>query len=279
MFNARDLLGQIMQAGMTDSTADRMRHAMGPGALGGADSPLAGLFGQGGQSGGLGGALGGLAGMAESMLGNAGRSVQRGDPLAVGGLGALAGALFGGGGGAVKGAVGGGVLALLGGIAMSALKSYQAGAAAPRPAAPGLAEDDASPAPGLGAPRGAGEEQRAEDHAQLILRAMIAATKADGQIDQDEMQRIVGKLEEGGAGDEARAFVLEEMRRPADLDRLIGEVSSQEAAVEVYAASLLAIEVDTAAEREYLRRLAEGLKLAPDAVRHVHRLLDVPATA
>ncbi len=29
MFNARDLLGQVMQAGMTGTTADRMRHALG----------------------------------------------------------------------------------------------------------------------------------------------------------------------------------------------------------------------------------------------------------
>ena len=270
MFNARDLLGQVMQAGMTDTTASRMRHAIGPSALGSADNPLAQIFGQGG----LGGGPGGLAGMAESMLGTAGRSVQRGNPLAVGGLGALAGALLGGGGGAVKGAMGGGVLALLGGIAMSALKNSQAGAATP-----GL-EEVAKEAPlGLREPQGAAEEEELERRAQLILRAMISAAKADGQIDEREMQRIVGKLKDGGASDEARAFVLEEMQRPADLDRLIGEVGSKEVAVELYAASLLAIEVDTAAERDYLRRLAQGLNLPPSAVQRVHQVLDVPAGA
>ncbi len=95
MFKARELLGQVMQAGMTDTTANRMRHAMGPRGLGETGNPLGQLFGQGG---GQGGALGGLAGMAESMAGDAGRSVQSGNPLAVGGLGALAGAVLGGGG-------------------------------------------------------------------------------------------------------------------------------------------------------------------------------------
>ena len=33
MFSARDLLGQVMQVGMTDTTANRMRHAIGPGGL------------------------------------------------------------------------------------------------------------------------------------------------------------------------------------------------------------------------------------------------------
>lgn len=267
MFNARDLLGQVMQAGMTDTTANRMRHAMGPGALGSADSPLAQIFGQGGP--------GGLAGMAESMLGTAGRSVRQGNPLAVGGLGALAGALLGGGGGAAKGALGGGVLALLGSIALAALKERQAGATA----APG-AEAIGGEAPlGLREPQDASEEQELERRAQLILRAMITAAKADGQIDSGEMQRIVGKLREGGASDEARGFVLDEMQRPADPGRLIGEVRTPEVAVEVYAASLLAIEVDTAAEREYLRRLAEGLSLAPTTVQQVHQVLGVPAAA
>ena len=271
MFNARDLLGQIMQSAMTDTTAHRMRHALGPSALGRADGPLGQIFGQGG---GAGGALGGLAGMAEGMLGDAGRSVQRGDPLAVGGLGALAGALLGGGGGAVKGALGGGVLALLGGLAMSALRNQQSGAAAAGPAQAGQRVPL-----GLREPQDAAEEEELERRAQLVLRAMISAAKADGQIDQREMQRIVGKLEEGGASDAARAFVLEEMQRPADLDRLIGAAGSSEVAVELYAASLLAIEVDTAAEREYLRRLAQGLRLTPATVRRVHQALDVPVAA
>lgn len=84
MFNARDLLGQIMQTAMTDTTAHRMRHALGPSALGRADGPLAQVLGQSGQGAGVGGALGGLAGMADSMLGDAGRSVHSGSPLAVG---------------------------------------------------------------------------------------------------------------------------------------------------------------------------------------------------
>lgn len=274
MFNARDLLGQIMQTAMTDTTAHRMRHALGPSALGRADGPLAQVLGQSGQGAGVGGALGGLAGMADSMLGDAGRSVHRGGPLAVGGLGALAGALLGGDGGPVRGALGGGVLALLGGTAMTALRNRQAGAAA----APGRAEVAEEAPLGLREPQHAAEEEL-ERRAQLVLQAMISAAKADGQIDPREMQRIVGRLEEGGASDEARAFVLEEMQRPADLERLIGEAGTPEVAVELYAASLLAIEVDTPAERNYLRRLAQRLNLTSATVRRVHQALDVPAPA
>jgi len=37
-----------------------------------------------------------------------------------------------------------------------------------------------------------------------VLKAMINAAKADGQIDQGEMQRIVGKLQESGMKKEAQ---------------------------------------------------------------------------
>jgi uncharacterized membrane protein YebE (DUF533 family) len=269
MFNARELLGQVMQAGMTDTTASRVRHAMSPKGLGESGNPLAQLFG---QSGGAGGGLGGLAGMAENMFGDASRSVKSGNPLAVGGLGALAGAVLGGGSGAMKGALGGGVLALLGSLAMTALRNQTGAASGPDQ----LAKEAQL---GLREPQGPAEEGEVERTARLVLRAMINAAKADGQIDGGEMQRIVGKLEEGGADPEARAFVLGEMQKPADLDGLAAEVRSPEVAVEVYGASLLAIEVDTPAERDYLRRLAERLSLDAGTVRRVHAVLGVPMSA
>jgi uncharacterized membrane protein YebE (DUF533 family) len=92
------------------------------------------------------------------------------------------------------------------------------------------------------------------------------------------MQRILGKIEEGGVSAEERAFVQNEMRRPLDLDSIIREVSSPQAAAEVYAASLLAIEVDTPAERDYLRRLAQGLALDKGVVQRLHETLGVTNT-
>ena len=56
--------------------------------------------------------------------------------------------------------------------------------------------------------------------AELLLRAMINAAKADGQIDGTEMNKILSKMDEAGADQDAKDFVLEEMRRPLDLDGL-----------------------------------------------------------
>ena len=268
MFNARELLGQVMQAEMTDTTASRMRHAMGPQGLGESEPARAAARPdrRRRRHAGRSGRHGGEHARRREPLG------QKRQSVAVGSLGALAGAVLGGGGGAMKGALGGGVLALLGGIAMAALRNRTGAAAG--------ADQLAKEAPlGLREPQGPAEEAEIEQTARLVLRAMINAAKADGQIDGGEMQRIVGKLEEHGADDEARAFVLGQMQKPANLEGLVADVRSPEVAVQVYGASLLAIEVDTQAERDYLRRLAERLSLDAGTVRRVHAALGVPMSA
>jgi uncharacterized membrane protein YebE (DUF533 family) len=285
MFNARDLLGDLLQNGMSRSGSHRVGHAMGPNGLGRSDNPLGqllqGLGGSGsgtggGTGGGLAGGLGGLAEMARGIFGGGGQSGGGGNQLAMGGLAALAGAFLGGRRGGMKGAVGAGALALLGSLAMSALKKQGQGQAQ----TPASTDDLAREAPlGLREPQNPSEEQELEQRAALIVRAMISAAKADGQIDGSEIARITGKLQEAGTDQEARDFVTEEMRKPLDLDGLVREVPNQEVAIEVYGASLLAIEVDTPAEQAYLRDLAQRLKLNPAAVQHVHQALDVQAAA
>lgn len=288
MFDARDLLGRLLQSGLSDSTNERIGHAMGPSGLGQASNPLSEIFsqisgvsqgdpgragfGQGGMGqGGLAGGLGGLADMAESIFGQATGAVRSGNPLAVGGLAALAGALLGGGRGATRGAMGGGLLAMLGSLAYSALQSRSR--AAPSDAAAAM------PA-GLCEPSTPEEEQALNDVAGLVVQAMINAAKADGQIDPAEKQRILGKLAEDGADAEAQAYVEAEMQKPADTAGLVRAVGGRaDLAIQVYAASLLAIEVDTEAEVDYLRNLASSLGLDPDTVAQVHETLGLAAPA
>ena len=54
------------------------------------------------------------------------------------------------------------------------------------------------------------------------------------------------------------------MRGPPDVDALAHDARTL--AAQVYAASLLAIDVDTEAERDYLQRLAGALRLDADTV-------------
>jgi uncharacterized membrane protein YebE (DUF533 family) len=255
MIDFKDLLGQMMQSGMNSSTQDRLKHAMGDRGLGGAGGMLSDLMG-GLQSGGAGGGIGDIGRIAEKMLG--------GSKLATGGLGALAGALLGGGRGAGRGALGGGLMALLGSMAMSAFKNMNQ---------PADKTDSKMMPLGLREPENENEELELQNNAQLILRAMINAAKADGQIDQAEIQRITGQLEEIGADDEARSFVLQEMGKPSNLSDITGAVHSTELGAQVYAASLLAIKLDTPAEKQYMQDLAEGLGLDSYAKANIHKVL------
>lgn len=286
MLDAKDLLGKLMQARTSGSTNERLTHAMGPQGMGQSGNPLGdllgGLLGQGGaQGGGLGGLLGQGGGLgdlgrrAEEMMGAPQGSVQNTlrdkNQLAMGGLAALAGAVLGGRRG-MGGAVGGGLLGLLGSLAFSALKNK--GAASPQPAQ--LAKEVPL---GLREPQTPAEEDQLQNTALLVIRAMISAAKADGAVDGGEMSRIMGKLNEEGADSEARDFVMNELQKPLDLDSLVRNVKSPEEAVQIYGASLLAIEVDSEAERDYLQKLAERLGLDGGTVERIHANLGVSKAA
>jgi uncharacterized membrane protein YebE (DUF533 family) len=264
--NISDLLGAVMQSGMTPSSHQRLQNAFGSGG-GNILESLGGMVG-GQQSGGLGGILssmlggggGGLGGMLGDVLSQAGQRVGGNQNLALGGLGALAGALLGGGGKSLGGALGGGLMALLGAMAFQALK----GSGGRTPQVPlGLME-----------PQTDDDRQELERHAELVLKAMINAAKADGQIDQSEVRRIVGKLQEVGADAEAQQYVMAEMKKPMETQPLLAAAKGQpELAAQIYGASLLAIEVDTPAEKKYLDQLAAGLGLNPAVAQRIKEMV------
>lgn len=291
MFDATRLLGTLLQNRSTPSAASRLNAGLNQGGPGG--GTIGQLLSQfGGSQGGLSGLMSALTGsgrgstggddgrgerfatMARQAVASPGQELQRNNPLAVGGLGALAGTLLAGG----RGAVGGGLLAVIGSLAYSALQAGGQGtpaAATPQTAAPAAGQggysrpQTAEPIPVTAA----ADPQRS---AMLVLRSMIQAAKADGQIDGREIERITGKLDEGGEAAEARGFVLDQMRGPADLDGLIREVRTPQEAAEIYGAALMAIEVDTDAERDYLARLAAGLGLSQPTVAYLHHSLGLP---
>jgi len=262
--NISDVIGSLMQSGMSSSATRRVQNAFQSGGRGSGDA-LSGLSGGAGgslsQMLGRGGA-GGIGGMLQGVLGNAGRAVGGGQNLALGGLGALAGALLGGGGGAFKGALGGGAMALLGALAYSALK----GSGGREPEVP----------LGLREPQTDADKRFLEGDAELVLKAMINAAKADGHIDRSEVQRIAGQLEKTGIDQQTREYVMAEMQKPMDTEGLVAAAAGRpELAAELYAASLLAIEVDTPAEKVYLDELASKLGLDVAAANRLEEMLGV----
>jgi uncharacterized membrane protein YebE (DUF533 family) len=102
-----------------------------------------------------------------------------------------------------------------------------------------------------------------------LVRAMIAAAKADGRLDDEERRKIGDKLSLSGIGGEAEAFMRKELEAPLDLGALVASAKTEAQKVELYTASRLAIDPDTRAERGYLDLLAGRLGLADALVDHV----------
>ena len=301
--NIGELLGAMVQSGMSASSSERMKNSLGGGGVldnlagilkgssgqagsggfgellssvlggqrgsGNAGSGsgfgelLSSVLGGGHQGSGTTGAGGGLGDLLSSMLGDAGKGIGGNKNLAIGGLGALIGSLLGGGKQSLGGAVGGGLMALLGTLAFNALK--------------GSDQQNPNIPAGLLEPQTQSEVEQLERSSELVLRAMINAVKADGQIDQNEINRLIGKFSEAGIDEEGQRYLMTQLQQPMETDRLVAAAQGQsELAAQMYGASLLAIEVDTEAEKIYLDQLAAGLGLSPQVTGRIREMVGLP---
>ncbi len=73
---------------------------------------------------------------------------------------------------------------------------------------------------------------------------------------------------------EDKAFVFDELSAPLDINAVVDAADTPEHAAEIYAASLVAIEIDTPAEQAYLQMLAARLNLDADLVNEIHKAAD-----
>ena len=207
----------------------------------------------------------GIQDLLGSLMG-AGQSVKQrvgGDNLAAGGIGALLGALMGGSRSTTANTLGGGMMGLLGMMAYKALKNSMGGSAGvtsqPQTQVP---QEYVQPSP----------QQQATD-AEIIITAMIDAAKADGQVDADEFQRITSSLQKNGLGQDGLNYVIQKLQGPMETAKIVAAVKGRpELAAQVYSASLMAINVDTDAERRYLTKLGKAMGLNDSVMQNIEQL-------
>jgi len=168
--------------------------------------------------------------------------------------------------------------AVLGGVALIvglALKALPGGE--PSPASANAAGAPLGAAPGADAPAKVptpfDHAQIGEDEARIMLRAMVAATMADGLMDAEERKRLHSALATAKIGAAGQAWLDEELAEPASIDSLADGVKGPAQAARIYAAARLAIEPDTLQERQFLKMLAEALDVPPDAVARLDQAL------
>ncbi|EJM37483.1 hypothetical protein PMI26_04927 [Pseudomonas sp. GM33] len=235
--NTSDLLEQLLRAGQ-GSMAQRG---------GGGASAQGGL-------GDLGGLLGGLLG------GGAGAGAGGGGA----GLGGLLGGLLGGGspmGGAPQSRSGGGTnyaaLASLGMMAFQAYQAWQRSQASAPQEAPRTVDLLAGP--------------EAEEHSHAILRALIAAAKADGRIDDSEKQMISTEIGRHTDDPQLQQWLDDEVAKPLDPNEVAQSATDPGMASEMYLASVMLVDDQQDAERNYLDELAAALQIEPELQLHLEQ--------
>jgi uncharacterized membrane protein YebE (DUF533 family) len=224
--NTRGLLDQLLKSGQE----------MLQNKAGGAQNKPAG--------GGLGGLLGGASGAngLGSLLSGAG-----GGALAAGAMGLLLGNK--------KVRKVGGKVALYGGLAALGVIAYKAygnwnAQKGTAPQSEPQTLDRLPPA-------------QAEQHSQAILKALVAAAKADGHIDDRERQLIEGEFTKLDNDQELNHWLHAELNKPLDPTDVARAASTPEMAAEMYVASVMMVDEENFMEKSYLDELARQLKLEP----------------
>ena len=225
------------------NTSDLLEQLLRAGQPGGASS-----------GGGLGGLLGGLL-----------KGTSTGNASAGGGLGDLLGGLGGmlGGGAASRtasGRSGGMNYAALASLGMAAFQAYQAWqrqqASAPQQAFQTVDQLDGA---------------AAEAHSHAVLRALIAAAKADGRIDEQEQQMIANELGKHTNDPQLQQWLDAEVAKPLDATDFAEFAGDPALAAEVYLASVMLVDDQQDAERNYLDDLAGQLQIDPQLQVHLEQ--------
>jgi uncharacterized membrane protein YebE (DUF533 family) len=236
--NTSDLLEQLLRA--SQGAAAQQQSQNSAGGLGGL---LGGLLG-GGAAGGLGGLLGGS---------NSG---------GLGALGALLGGLLGvGNSAAPAGRSGGTNYAMLASLGMMAFQAYQSWQRLHPNSAPAqsLMTVDQLDGPAVDA------------HSHAILRALIAAAKADGRIDEREQAAIQAEIACHAGEPDLQAWIKAEVSKPLNAAEVAQAATSPAMAAEMYLVSVMLVDGREEAERIYLDEFAYHLKLAPELQAHLEQ--------
>ncbi|UKE51915.1 tellurite resistance TerB family protein [Xanthomonas translucens] len=210
-------------------------------------------------------------GAAGQAMARTGTSAAAGLPASSGGLGSMLNADFG------KGALSGGALGLLlgknrttrklatyGGLAAIGVMAYRAYGDYKRQQLGAVAPGEPQTLDRL-------PPLEVEQHSQAVLRALVAAAKADGHIDTRERELIEGEFTRLNGDEDVQRWLHAELEKPLDPAEVAQAATTPEIASEMYLASLLAADAQSFMERSYLDELARQLGIDDSLKQHLQR--------
>ena len=164
-----------------------------------------------------------------------------------------------------------GGIAAVGALAYAAYQRYSAKQGAGQTALPAPADHlTAAPTGSAFLPESA-DDAANQQLGLILVRAMIAVARADGRLDAEESQAIFQKIQGLELNPEEQSLLVREMGQSVDMDTIVNSATTVEIGAEIYTASLLAVEVDSDAERAYLAMLAARLQLPPGLVQAIEQ--------
>jgi uncharacterized membrane protein YebE (DUF533 family) len=156
-----------------------------------------------------------------------------------------------------------GGMAALAGLAYRAWQAHQRTGAVSEPSVPALGDAGFLP--------DARAAAAGDDLGIALFRAMLAAARSDGRLDLVERQALFTQIEKLELGEGERAELYAQLETPVSLDEVVAAATTTQRALELYAASRVAIEPDSPAERGYLALLAARLGLTDEMVAEIER--------
>jgi len=106
------------------------------------------------------------------------------------------------------------------------------------------------------------DEAASPQFAEALIRVMVAAAHADGELDAAEQSVIAEALKGAGVSEEARTMLLEGGHEVDAFDAAVLAAHSPNHAAQIYAAASAVAGGNDASERAFLNRLADRLGLS-----------------
>ena len=114
------------------------------------------------------------------------------------------------------------------------------------------------------------DEEGANKRSLVLLKAMIAAAKADGHINSKEIDAIKKQMAKLKLTDDVARLFDEEIEKPLDVKEVAAMAENSAMAAEIYLVSAVVTDKENSMEKDYLDALAKAMALPDDLVAELH---------
>ncbi|HIO91799.1 MAG TPA: tellurite resistance TerB family protein [Leucothrix mucor] len=119
------------------------------------------------------------------------------------------------------------------------------------------------------------DDEEANERSVTLLKAMIAAAKSDGHVDEAELTEIKKQIDNLGLQGDVAAILEEELAKPLDIEEIAALAEGQEAkAAEIYLVSAVVTNKENEKERKYLADLAKAMKIPEELLAELNAYND-----